>query len=352
MSAQSAQSGQPVHPLGLRLVATFAAALLACSASAGVVDIAHAPSFQTVFVGDTVEVKIVVSSPNLGGQPWDALDAIISYDPTFLTLTSSTQVGAGAAFFLTGFLNDPDGVNDDIQDGSAIFTALANPGTTVLAPLAPAELVVTTLKFTAVAPVASTLVDYLPTIGFFGKTRALLVGFEVTGDISSIAKVKIIVSPCPTLESCYAEHAAPGCSNSECCDTVCALDIFCCDIAWDLSCKDSANELCSNCGEPDAGSCAEEHVTPGCEILGCCRTVCALDPSCCDLTWDVICAAEGCALCGQCFADLNGDGQVNGGDLGILLANWGGSGCGDLNFDGDVNGADLGLLLAAWGPCP
>lgn len=46
--------------------------------------------------------------------------------------------------------------------------------------------------------------------------------------------------------------------------------------------------------------------------------------------------------------DLNGDGFVDGADLGLLIANWGGSGAGDLNCDGVVDGADLGLLIAAW----
>lgn len=56
-------------------------------------------------------------------------------------------------------------------------------------------------------------------------------------------------------------------------------------------------------------------------------------------------------------ADLNGDGSVNGGDLGLLLAAWGectasacDSGCvGDLDCSGTVDGSDLGALLAAWG---
>ena len=52
--------------------------------------------------------------------------------------------------------------------------------------------------------------------------------------------------------------------------------------------------------------------------------------------------------------DLNGDGLVNGADLGLLLGVWGTCapleiGCfGDLNFDGLINGADLGVLLANW----
>ena len=47
-------------------------------------------------------------------------------------------------------------------------------------------------------------------------------------------------------------------------------------------------------------------------------------------------------------ADLDNDGSVGGGDLGLMLSNWGGSGIGDLNNDGIVSGDDLGQLLAAW----
>ncbi|MFM8641115.1 MAG: choice-of-anchor tandem repeat NxxGxxAF-containing protein [Planctomycetota bacterium] len=56
-----------------------------------------------------------------------------------------------------------------------------------------------------------------------------------------------------------------------------------------------------------------------------------------------------------CPADLTGDGQVDGADLGALLGAWGpcsGSCPADLTGDGQVDGADLGALLGAWGPCP
>lgn len=53
-----------------------------------------------------------------------------------------------------------------------------------------------------------------------------------------------------------------------------------------------------------------------------------------------------------CPADLDGDGQVNGGDLGLLLVGWNTSGIADINGDGTVNGADMGLMLIAWGDCP
>jgi formylglycine-generating enzyme required for sulfatase activity len=58
----------------------------------------------------------------------------------------------------------------------------------------------------------------------------------------------------------------------------------------------------------------------------------------------------------QCLADLFVDRQVNGADLGALLAFWGPVSpalpSADINRDGLVNGADLGYLLNAWGPCP
>ena len=58
-------------------------------------------------------------------------------------------------------------------------------------------------------------------------------------------------------------------------------------------------------------------------------------------------------------ADLDGDGAIDGIDLGTLLANWSippaAPGCGgdspcyaDINGDGLVNGIDLGILLANW----
>ena len=52
-------------------------------------------------------------------------------------------------------------------------------------------------------------------------------------------------------------------------------------------------------------------------------------------------------------ADINGDGVVNGGDLGLLLASWGAcvnEECpSDIDGDGTVDAADLSMLLASWG---
>lgn len=64
--------------------------------------------------------------------------------------------------------------------------------------------------------------------------------------------------------------------------------------------------------------------------------------------WDDPAPDDGVTQLDRVTPDLDGNGRVDGGDLGLLLANWENAGCGDLNEDGIVTGADLGRLLAAW----
>lgn len=47
--------------------------------------------------------------------------------------------------------------------------------------------------------------------------------------------------------------------------------------------------------------------------------------------------------------DIDGDGAVNGGDLSILLSNWGTAGAGDIDGDGVIGAGDLAILLSNWG---
>ncbi len=70
----------------------------------------------------------------------------------------------------------------------------------------------------------------------------------------------------------------------------------------------------------------------------------------------VVAHGDGASIMGTvptptCAADLTGDGQVNGADLGLLIGAWELTPLGDLNGDGITDGADLGLMLSAFGPC-
>lgn len=45
---------------------------------------------------------------------------------------------------------------------------------------------------------------------------------------------------------CLTPHdEVPGCNDLACCATVCDLDSFCCDVGWDQTCTDSAEQFCA-----------------------------------------------------------------------------------------------------------
>jgi len=159
----------------------------------------------------------------------------------------------------------------------------------------------------------------------------------------------------PLAGECCSTHDGPFCDGAECCAAVCAIDRTCCTLSWDELCVQQAaqQEICGCATEvqcdPQA-CCFTAHEGTGCGRDSCCATVCAILATCCEASWDAECATLAVDLC--CPADLDGTGEVDGGDLGELLTAFGSDLVGaDLNCDGIVDSADLGLLLADWGSC-
>lgn len=62
--------------------------------------------------------------------------------------------------------------------------------------------------------------------------------------------------------------------------------------------------------------------------------------------WGAACPFEWCP------GDFDLDRDIDGEDLGHLLATWGAPGIADLDGSGLVDGSDLGILLGMWGACP
>ncbi len=56
----------------------------------------------------------------------------------------------------------------------------------------------------------------------------------------------------PDGPSCYTAHAGVGCADESCCRAVCLLDITCCEVAWDASCAETATLTCFVPGKPPA----------------------------------------------------------------------------------------------------
>ncbi|MBM4107044.1 MAG: hypothetical protein FJ257_12335, partial [Phycisphaerae bacterium] len=52
---------------------------------------------------------------------------------------------------------------------------------------------------------------------------------------------------CGVSGDCCAEQAGPGCADVDCCDLICGLDAYCCDVRWDEYCVLSAQVNCEPC---------------------------------------------------------------------------------------------------------
>ncbi len=198
--------------MSLRLPHAAGAFLLALAplASAQLADLQLLPNDTYVDVGDHIDIHIVVVSDSPASVDYSGIDALIDYDPFYVQLLGHDDTLSAEAWFVSSFLPDPDGINADLTDGDALYTALASPGSPAVAP--PGGAFVTTLRFLALHPTPATTVSFLPSSGSFGETQVYAFGSPgavVTGDISDTAIVHIAEDP---ITICSGETPCP-CSN-------------------------------------------------------------------------------------------------------------------------------------------
>ena len=200
----------------MKLQATARVALLSLFATTAdaqhLVDLSFAPASQSVPVGTIIDVDLVGSSNGPVTQAFGGVDALLDWDPTVLALVGNDDSMAAAAWFVSGFLTDPDGINADQTDGDALYTALSPITTPALA--APTGSTITTLRFQTLAPTASTTIRLTPMLGSFGKSRVLAFsppGSEITGSVAGLATVEITPSA-PAVAYCTAKLNSLGCS--------------------------------------------------------------------------------------------------------------------------------------------
>ncbi len=113
---------------------------------------------------------------------------------------------------------------------------------------------------------------------------------------------------------CCFPNGTPGCTDATCQATVCGLDPFCCDVSWDSICAAEAIANCQIC----RGYCCAANGTPGCNDAACETTVCGQDSFCCAVAWDDVCADQAQHLCDVCITQAIPTVSKTG--LGILAA--------------------------------
>lgn len=98
---------------------------------------------------------------------------------------------------------------------------------------------------------------------------------------------------------CFASNGSPACNGPACCEDVCALDNYCCDVEWDDRCAADTDGVCTGFAVCDTanGGCSVARQQPGCSDSACCNAVCQIDELCCLDAWDEACvtlAEENC----------------------------------------------------------
>ena len=80
------------------------------------------------------------------------------------------------------------------------------------------------------------------------------------GLVIAVAANEAVAGPCPGPGDCCVANGTPGCDHETCCNAICAIDPFCCDIEWDGICADEANADAINCPQcqpvPSGACCA------------------------------------------------------------------------------------------------
>ncbi len=102
-------------------------------------------------------------------------------------------------------------------------------------------------------------------------TLALACGFVI-----AVAANDALAGGCPGAGDCCVGNGSPGCDDEACCSAICAIDPFCCDVTWDGTCADEAIGDPVNCPQCSTG------------LLG----ACCIGTDCVVVT-EVACSAQG-----------------------------------------------------------
>lgn len=229
-----------------------------------------------------------------------AADFVLDTDWYVLTVGANTRVTLTATSGMDlrfGFVN-----NDGVPDCA---------GNTALSP-------VTRTGFCGTASVSKCLT---PGTWWIYASPAVFDGFPCGSGLNDYTLAITCSGDCtppycgsPDTLDCFEPSTSPFCADASCCSAVCTADPFCCTSAWDDVCVSEANLYCVTCTLPrvpgevhevetcgsstndgcnlpvnGASPCCTPSPTGGCVDAACQEAVCAYNPYCCEVAWDVGC---------------------------------------------------------------
>lgn len=183
----------------------FAPSVSADSGGNGLVNFEWRPLSQTVAVGETVDIGLYAVQSGDSQVPFSAMEVILAWQPDILELTGKVDNGPydwlSSAFpaIDVGNLNDgvplpPIGVPNN--DGDALYQALGQFSPRPLPVATQDGLLVTTMRFLALAETLNTEIRIPERIGLFARTVVLgdLINGSIEGELGT-ASVTIVPEP-------------------------------------------------------------------------------------------------------------------------------------------------------------
>jgi hypothetical protein len=222
-----------VQPSGGLFAAVF---ILAFSGGVrGAVNLEWRPAAQTVRAGDVVRLDLFARSSSAAPQPFRALSAIVTWDPTRLELLGLDDAPNGYPWLISFFPNDAglDRFNDDcgdgvfcstytgrpFNDGDAYYEAFARFAPAPLPEATTGGLRITTFRFRVLRP-GPAQVAFAPVGDGAAKTRvvgAAAPGTDVTGLLGAPATLDVTAVTATDIPLFLACLSGPGVSVSPNC---------------------------------------------------------------------------------------------------------------------------------------
>ena len=131
-------------------IMTIALLLVFTARATASINLELRPSFQSVFVGNSISLGLYAVSDTPASQSLSAVEVIVNWDPAFVSLTGDSMTGSPLLTGSPRFAADPYHFNDSLTDGDAMWIGFAPLGLPVAA--TSAGTLLGTFNFLALAP--------------------------------------------------------------------------------------------------------------------------------------------------------------------------------------------------------
>jgi hypothetical protein len=170
----------------MKVMISISAVFFAATIGQAAVDLEWRTENQNADPGETVRIGLYAVADNDGtDEPFSALEAVVEWDPTYLSLAGVDDNGP-YSWLYSGFCDDSglDGLNDTFEDGDAYYQAWGNFSEYPVA--TPEGLLVTTFEFEALSCADETDVALLPERGLYSVTAVydeVVPGLNIVDDL-------------------------------------------------------------------------------------------------------------------------------------------------------------------------